>query len=553
MNQPPTFINERVDDLPLLTQLWDQLQLAELLDSYFPTHGNWQGLSLGQVVCIWLTYILSQADHRLSHVQDWATRRLHTLQALTSAALVALDLSDDRLARVLRYLSDAQSWQHFEQALNRQTLRVYDLSAHTVRLDATTVSGYWQSSEGLIQFGHSKDHRPDLRQFKVMLATLDPLAMPLAVLPVAGNCNDDPLYLPAVAQVRASLGQCGLLYVGDCKMAALLTRATLVAGGDYYLMPLSETQFPTAQLDAYIAAWREAGAKLTINPDCLLPAQTAADGFEISREPQAVVDGQLVRWQERVLIVRSPGKAAQQVRELRKQAQTLKQRLEQLNLRGRGRKRYRSISELQLAAELLLTAPAAELLQVRYTQHPSEEQALLRVVIDEQALAEAGWYFGWRAYATNQRHSALNLAQAVAAYASEYLIEHGFSRLKGQSLGLDPVYLQRDDHISGLVRLLSIGLRGLAALEYQARVRLSAQESELRGLYAGQPQQRTARPTAERLLGAFKEVGLMVLEQGGKRTVYLTALTPLQQRILELLGYPATLYQRLATSLANPP
>ena len=77
-----------------------------------------------------------------------------------------------------------------------------------VRLDSTTASGSWAvTPEGLFQFGHSKDHRPDLPQVKVMMSSLDPLGLPLATAVVPGHHADDPLYLPAVRQVRASLGQ----------------------------------------------------------------------------------------------------------------------------------------------------------------------------------------------------------------------------------------------------------------------------------------------------------------------------------------------------------
>jgi transposase len=48
-------------------------------------------------------------------------------------------------------------------ALNQHILRVYDLNPSAVRVDGATASGYWEVTEdGLFQFGHSKDHRPDL-------------------------------------------------------------------------------------------------------------------------------------------------------------------------------------------------------------------------------------------------------------------------------------------------------------------------------------------------------------------------------------------------------
>src|SRR5262249_61897551 len=144
----------------------------------------------------------------------------------TGQDVQVLDLTDARLAAVWRTLSDATCWTNFERRLTGSLLRVYDLRPERVRLDSTTVSGYWEvSDDGLFQFGHSKDHRPDLPQVKVMLATLDPLGLPLATDVLSGERADDPLYLPAIARVRASLVQRGLLYIGDCKMAALTSRA----------------------------------------------------------------------------------------------------------------------------------------------------------------------------------------------------------------------------------------------------------------------------------------------------------------------------------------
>src|SRR5205085_12139389 len=203
-----TTTTERVDDIPLLLAHMQRMGLARLLDEHFPTHGNRQGLSLGVVTTIWLTHILSQADHRMNRVQPWAEHRLETLRAGSDDRLAVRDLGDDRLADVLRHLSDDERWRAFEQELTGQLVRVYDLQADCVRLDSTTVSSYGAVTEdGLLQLGHSKDHRPDLGQLKVMLATLDPLGMPLATEVLAGERADDPLYLPAITRVRACLNR----------------------------------------------------------------------------------------------------------------------------------------------------------------------------------------------------------------------------------------------------------------------------------------------------------------------------------------------------------
>src|SRR6266516_6009712 len=252
MTETLNIVSERVDDIPLLLAQLEQMGVQPLLDEHFPTHGNWLGLSLGWVSVIWLTHILSEADHRLNHVEPWVEQRLHTLRRCTGQRVHPLDVSDDRLAAVLAALSEDDCWSAFEGALTRQLLRVYALQPERVRLDSTTASGYWAVTEdGLFQFGHSKGHRPDRPQVKVMVSSLDPLGLPVATDVVPGQRADDPLYVPAITRVRASLGRRGLLYVGDCKLGALATRAFIQAGGDYYLCPLSEIQLSTEQLEAY--------------------------------------------------------------------------------------------------------------------------------------------------------------------------------------------------------------------------------------------------------------------------------------------------------------
>jgi transposase len=88
----------------------------------------------------------------------------------------SLDFSDDRLARGLELLGKEEPWQSFEAALNQHIVRVHKQKPEWVRIDTTTGSGYWQvTADGLFQLGHSKDHRPDLPQVKVVFATLDPM------------------------------------------------------------------------------------------------------------------------------------------------------------------------------------------------------------------------------------------------------------------------------------------------------------------------------------------------------------------------------------------
>jgi hypothetical protein len=138
MTEQLTLTHERVDDIPLWLAQLDRMQVAELLDRCFPTPGNWQGLRLGQGVSVWLTFILSEANHRMSQVEPWAERRRQTLSRCLGTEVRGLDFSEDRLAAALDSLREEGAWQEFERHLNQRPLRVYDRHPERGRVAATT-------------------------------------------------------------------------------------------------------------------------------------------------------------------------------------------------------------------------------------------------------------------------------------------------------------------------------------------------------------------------------------------------------------------------------
>jgi transposase len=573
MNAIPTIITERVDDIPLLLEQMQRMGLPTLLDTHFPTHGNWTGLSLGWVSTIWLSSILSQGDHRMVHVEPWVAKRLWTLGTTTGQAVTRADFTDDRLEIVLRHLSRDERWGAFEAALNQHTVRVYDLSTARVHVDSTSASAYATVSDGgLFQFGHSKDYRPDLPQVKVMQAVLDPLGMPLATDVVPGERADDPLYLPCIERVQASLGRHGLLYVGDCKMAARETRARLVALGDFYLCPLPQVQLAAGEFDAALEAVCNGEHVLSsvVREGPKGKPEVIAEGYEYPVALSQQVGEQVQTWTERRLVVRSVRQAHAAEVALRARVAKAIAQIEALNQRGRGKKRCETVSALRQAVVAIVHRYGVEpLLWFRLTQHDTprpvrayrgqparvdhDRHATVEVCVDEAALEAAVRRLGWRVYGTNQPVESLSLEQAVRAYRSEYQVERSLGRLKGRPLSLTPMYVQRDDHATGLIRLLSIAVRVLTLLEFVGRRQLAAEGTKLAGLYAGNPRRETARPTAEHLLEAFEDITLTIVNGPQQLVRHMTALSPLQQRILELLGFSSELYTRLCTVSSEPP
>jgi len=236
--------------------------------------------------------------------------------------------------------------------------------------------------------------------------------------------------------------------------------------------------------------------------------------------------------------------------------------------RGKPRLTERAAVE-QAIAERLSDARVEDLLEVTVNESVTEQpvrayrtrpasvrlvrQFTLSCQVNQLALEQALAQLGWRVYATNHDALHLSLEQAVLGYRDEYLVERNFGRLKGHPLSLAPMYVERDDHATGLVRLLSIALRVLTLLEFVVRRRLAESGSVLAGLYVGNPKRATAQPTAERLLEAFDEITLTLVGNPSPLLRHLTPLSSLQLRILALLDFTPSLYTNLCGDSSEPP
>lgn len=547
-------ISERIDDIVLLLNMMKQMRLPELINSYLPRHPNQQGLDWGWVAVIWLSYILSQGDHRKVTVREWVNQRRYTIEKVCGISLVDTDFTDDRLTILLRKLSQEETWSQIERTLNTNTISIYDLSVEQIRLDATTMSGHHLVSEsGLFQFGHSKDD-PSLAQIKVMLASLDPLGMPLATTVVSGEQADDGLYRPIFKQVSQNLEQSGLLWVGDCKMSSLETRGLIHSQQHYYLAPLSRV----GKVSGLIKQWvKQVIGKVMpgqeiIRVDSQGQSHQIATAYELLRPQQMILGEEELSWTERVVLVHSEVYQQQQQRGLEQRLKTATEKIQALTPPpGRGKRQIRDEATLHQKVQAILKAHRVQgLLNFRYEYQPpnSPRQGryqITAVTPDESSIEQVQFLFGWRAYVTDAPIEKLSLHQAVLTYRDEWLVERNFGRLKGVPLSITPFFVQRDDQVTGLVHLLSLAVRLLSLIEFVVRRRLQQTGESLKGLYPGNPTRATTKPTTEKLLKAFDNLTLTLIQARGEWYGDVTLLNPLQSKILTFLGLSPEIYSGL--------
>jgi len=112
-------------------------------------------------------------------MEAWVAKRQHLLEQLTGWMLTPKDATDDHLGILTQVLgSDPEQQVAYQVDQGKDLIQAYELPTEVARYDTTSFNVYHASDEleadGILAFGHSKDRRPDLLQFKQGLGTLDP-------------------------------------------------------------------------------------------------------------------------------------------------------------------------------------------------------------------------------------------------------------------------------------------------------------------------------------------------------------------------------------------
>ena len=568
-------ITERVDDVALLIGQMVKMGFVEVLDRHLPRHWKQRQLSWGWTAVIWLAYILTEGDHRKVTVAAYIKGMHHTLSHLSGQSIEPLDFSDDRLGHLLTHFSKAKYWHAIEQDLNACSIEVYALLQDVIRCDATTVSGAHDVTDGgQVQFGHSKDD-PTRPQIKVMMGALDPLGMPLATDVLSGERADDGLYIPIIKRIEAGLSPGGLLFVGDCKMSALATRAYMAGRQHGYLAPLpltGGTADAMAQwINEGIAKDRDGALTPIMRVNPCGQEVLVAEGYEVERTCDAPGDAvDAAHWRERILVVRSPVHAARQAVGLEKRLVHAEQKLAALTpARGRGKRQLTDeVTLVEAIARVLQEQRVEGLLTVAWERQVEQQTHyvgrgrgsakraqqvrehiryhITRIAREEDTIAPLPARFGWKAFVTNATPQRLSLADAVLCSRNEYRIERIFNRLKSR-VHIAPLFVTRDDQIEGLTSLLTLGVRVLTVMEFVLRRSLQNAQTHLPGLHPENGKKMTNTPTAERILQAFPAVSLTILQTATGEEIrrWLTPLSALQQAILYRLGLAPSLYRQL--------
>jgi transposase len=559
---------QRVDTIPLIIAILKKMGVRQIIDSIFIPHGNWSGLSYGQLAVLFITYVLHSLTHRFSGMESWVNQHTTVIERATGWHVGEKDATDDRLGRLSEVLGEnSEAISECQLRIGQSIISAYQLPTEIARYDTTSFNVYHHpenGKNGILEFGHSKNHRSDLLQFKQGLATLDPAGVPILSETLAGNRADDPCYLPAWRRMANTIGKPDFLFIADCKAASCETRAAIDHGKGYYLFPLPMTGQTPRHIEEFVLNPEQELQEIVLAPkqDQDEEVRVVGKGFVVDKQMEArLEDGTDHQWGERWMVSRSDAHAQRREKSFQSRLEKAEDKLSKLKAKSKD-----TADSFRMKAEKILKAcNVEEYLRLEINEvittkkkyigrgRPGPKTPFKMVDIrsltlsvdrNEEAIERFRLLAGWRIFVTNVAESRMTLNQGTQYYRDEWLVERGFHRFKRGHIPALPLFLRLPERIKGLMLLLTVALQVLTLMEFVSRSELAKKDDSISGLVPGNPKMKTKRPTAERLLSQFDNLHLLVEEKGRKVSgTMVETLTSVQKRILSLLQLPEKIYE----------
>jgi len=548
--------SERLGPLPLLNHFIERIGLEALLDRYVPSDARCAVPHARALGVLLRSIIVEREPIYRQHetVHEFAS-------GMFGVGTEEMEhLSDDRLGRALDRLFDADR----AGLLTEVALAVgqrFGVRFEEFHNDATSISfcGSYRAASGrkirgrsapVITYGHSKAHRPDLKQLLLILTLSADGNIPVAFRCGDGNASESRSHLETWNTLRAVAGRSDFLYVADSKLCSRENMQEIERAGGRFI-----TVMPRSRLeDQEFRKWIQ-----TNTPDwqCVWdrPNPRYSDGprdcWYVWRAPLPSAEVWSVVWVWSALLT-----LHQEARRRRNIAAATEQ-LTQLRQRLAGPKaRLRGAADIDLKVKMIVeTHHVGRYLKVNRTVRedyvykqtrrgrPGPETAYRKITkrrfdiewsTDEQAIAYDHKSDGMYPLMTNDR--SLSPAQVLQAHKGQPMIEKRFEQIKTVH-EIAPVLLKDEGRIEALFTLYFLALLVQALIERELRLAMKREHIEELPLY---PEQRQcAHPTTEQILRLYSLAERhKLIEDGHTVQVFDVQLTDLQRQLLSLLGVP---------------
>ena len=556
MTTTDMYLNERLDHLGIVAGVCQEIGLAAWLDAQDP--GNRQQVSVGTATVAMILNGLGFSNRQLYLVPQYFANK--PVEHLLGAGISADMLNDDCLGRTLDWLYAHDPTKLFAGIASRAR-QVFGISARQVHVDTTSfsVSGAYSSTGERVQepgtsteaietesaliaitYGYSRDHREDLRQWMLALATTHEGDVPLFLQPLDGNSSDKVSLLAAVMAIQKQFQEADAepsVYVADNGIYSEANMRQLNAAGVKWVSRVSETSTEAKTvLQAGSQDWHrsEDGSLQWFCRQMELPqgserwviVRTAASEQRAQASVQRQVSRAQASWERkcwhlgtRRFACEADARAALE-RELKGKPTWVEINsniVAHARHAGKGRPRKEA-------------SPTTYQWQIVATVTVNQPQ------VDEEALRKACFIVG-----TNELESeVLSDQELVTTYKDQGGVERGFRFLK------DPLFLASSVFVKKPERIVALGLiMVLCLLIYRlAEFRLRARLAETEQTIPDQVHKPTARPTMRWVFQCFEGIELLHVQTAATSLMLVLRLQPVHRLILQLLG---PLYENIYT------
>ena len=556
-------LTHAVGALPILNRVLQRMRLKEFLTQSLPPEDKRTKVDTPRVVLLILRNLLVSREPMYG-VVEWARNFGPELFDFWPEELD--HLNDDRVGRCLERLFRALDTNLIMDVV-AHVVREFDVCLDELHNDSTTVSFFGDypdaNQEQLVlgrtapamTWGHSKDHRPDLKQLLYILTVSEDGGVPVYFQAASGNVVDDQTHQATWRLLAELVQRPDFVYVADCKLATTDNMNEIARQGGRFITVLPATRKENAEFRRRLrekpetVCWREL-YRLTHEDG------SPRDVFRVCTPEQVSKEGYRLLW------FHSRGKQESDAATRARRLQRAIRELMDLRVRLSGpRTRFREQQKVAAAVDAILDAQdARDFLRVEIEQQqqekyrqtsrgrPCKNTKYTRQVktcfdvtwqVDGEQLDRAAAGDGVFPLITNLRD--WKAKQVLQAYKRQPIIEKRFSQLK-TDFRVAPVYLHNVARIVGLLAIYFFALMVQSLLERELRKAMSAQGIESVPLY---PEGRACvRPTTRQLLDVFEPLARHTLMTAGDDfQSFTTELSPLQRQLLKLLRVPTKDYR----------
>lgn len=562
---------QRLGPLPLINHFLSRLGMEDHLDRWVPTKDRRIRLPYAKGLGVLLRSILVEREpiYRQQETVNTFAKEAFGLDAKT-----VHHVGDDAIGRALDRLFDADRATLLTEVVVTATKK-FELTLDELHNDSTSIRfcGQYRQAQGrrmrgrrapYITYGHSKDHRADLKQLLFILTTTAEGGVPVQFRCEAGNCSDSRTHQETWDALCQATGRVDFLYVADSKLCSREAMDHIDHRGGRFVTVIPRSRGEDAEFREWIQSHEPDWTLVWDRPN---PRRKGGprDRWSVFRYPLPSRESWPVIWVHSALL------ALHQEQTRREHIARATQELSDLNDKLQGpRARRRSRTELQEQVDAILkarqvrrymlvkivqekehfyrqTMPGRPGPKTRY-KRKTRKYWRLQWLVDEEKIEYDRKSDGMYPLLTNDR--LLLDAQVLEAHKRQPTVEKRFEQTK-TVFEIAPVLLKNEGRIEALFFVYFLALLVQALIERELRRAMQQHGVEELPLY---PEERcTRRPTAEQIFRLFGLTQRHYLQHDGQDVfTFEPELTDLQRQVLMLLGVPDDVYGVNARNRRQP-